>query len=56
MFVNFVWIKFSWILLGFLSMKIYIDALHSVLGILFAAPDFWILEYQFVYHVKSDCN
>ena len=37
MFVNFVEIEVLWISLGFLSMKIYVHALHSVLGIIFAA-------------------
>ena len=35
-----VGIKFFWISLGFLSLKIYMYALHSVLGIIFAAPGF----------------
>ena len=53
MFVNFMGIKFMQISLGFLSMKIYMHALHGVLGIIFAAPGFYISEYQLV-HVKYE--
>ena len=42
-YINFMGIKFLWILSDFLSMKIYMHALHGVLG---------IINLQYAYNLK----